>query len=559
MPTTPRKPPILGIDIGTSTCLACVIDRGREVFIRPGPGSAETVMPSVFLHVGSTGETFVGEEANREVDADERLEADLVAEVKRLMRFEKNDRKHPTSGGRKFAPSRITSHYLRHLREAAEQQLGYPSGSLSVAVVTVPVDFGSVECEATREACRLAGIDDVYLLDEPVAAAYVLDQRTAPGVQRVLVGDLGGGTFDVVVLEVGQGAGVLGMKELMRDGDSDLGGVDWDRAIADWVARQTTPRGDYAAVQRLIKGPGEGHRNLFRKCEEAKKEFFALGPETGFPAFKSIVYQAEALGLPKEARMEGKVFEAATRDLVKRCIGVCDRAFADLTEIDRRPFGWPRIDRVFLAGGGSRMWTVRKALEDASGRPTEVVERPQHAIARGAALHGQAIRDGVVRRGDGRIGRPRYNRTLGLRVFEDDNQTIRDTKVLVKRNRPLPFSSKWKLTFPSVRSTGGKLDLEFVFVEQRPSPSHAPAAADQQGEWEDFGTYVVAVVPAARNGQGRPPSTNGQDDVLMLDVSCEPEGSVNVRGAFRGVPIELVVDGKVRKVPIEREFRGPSS
>ena len=135
-------------------------------------------------------------------------------------------------GDTEYKPSEIAGRYVRKLRLAAERQLGLDEGSIRRAVVAVPASFGGAQIEATLKACENAGLVEVHLIDEPVAAAYSLMLHEAKEPKTVLVADLGGGTFDVTLLRVGKSVGTLGYHELGRDGELLLGGLDWDREIA---------------------------------------------------------------------------------------------------------------------------------------------------------------------------------------------------------------------------------------------------------------------------------------------------------------------------------------
>ncbi|CAN5778787.1 hypothetical protein BH23PLA1_BH23PLA1_35590 [soil metagenome] len=453
------RPPILGLDLGTSTCLACVIWEGRPRFIRPdiyyrAPGKKELdypgdVMPSAFCF--RDGQSLVGHRALNEL-TDPRYAGDVVQQVKRMMKEEGSDLRI-YSEGKPFTPARITGEYVKVLVRAAEIELGLEQGTIKKAVATVPATFGSKEQAATVKACvDYGGLREVELIDEPVAAAYSMGLHEQPGRRRVLVVDLGGGTFDLTLWDVGKGAGPRGFAELGRDGDSELGGLDWDREIADWTLRASQPRFPEAVFERLMREPTDyGHAKLFQACEVAKLTLSMQMKGQGLadPAQPIDPRRLESMHIAfrpstepgeveRSADMPSEIFLKQNQRLLKQCIHVCERLFHDIQTIRRlERFGWADIDCVYLAGGGSRLPTVQRRFAEAWGSPPVLDENPQHAVARGAALLAELWRQGQNL--PGFVGKVRYKRSIGLLVRSRSEEAKPKFHPIIPRNQELPF------------------------------------------------------------------------------------------------------------------------
>ena len=371
--------PIVGIDLGTTYSVVAALDRtGRPMTIPNRHGDLST--PSVVLF--DDDGLIVGKEAQRLA----MLEPDRVAEcAKRDIGLAYY---HRLVAGRRIQPQVISALVLKRLKADAQRRLG----TIRQAVITVPAYFDNTRREATCEAARLAGLEVAELLNEPTAAALAygfqegfldragaLDGRKTArkGVMTVVVYDLGGGTFDVTVMQIRDRQ----FKTLVTDGDVRLGGRDWDRRIV-----------DHAATRYLAGHSGDDPRDLpatlqalFKEAEEAKRTL-SERPKT------RLVYAHRGhrvvLGL---SRAE---FEELTADLLERT-----RVTTKLV-LNEAGLEWSEVDKLLLSGGSTRMPQVARMLRELSSQEPDRSISPDEAVAHGAALyHGilRADRDGPVR------------------------------------------------------------------------------------------------------------------------------------------------------------------
>ena len=254
---------VLAVDLGTTTCMACVQADGvgEPTVIVPDPINypGAHFMPSAFCMTSSG--PLVGEQAVNKL-MDKRYADDVVRFVKRFMH-------EPDtifcSNSKDFTPVQISGIFLHHLKKRAEEDL---KTEISEAVITVPAYFGNVARQATCEAAvKYAGFDQdrVHLLDEPIAAAYGLNLHRSRRERLVMVADLGGGTFDATLLSIGTAVKEGGFYELGRDGDSELGGLNWDEEIAKLAVHDLgiSPPTEFYKLDNVL---------LYRNCEIAKHQ-----------------------------------------------------------------------------------------------------------------------------------------------------------------------------------------------------------------------------------------------------------------------------------------------
>jgi molecular chaperone DnaK len=367
----------VGIDLGTTNSVVAVVEGGNPTVIINSEGNRLT--PSV-VGFTKTGERLVGQLARRQAVLNPE---NTISSAKRFIgrRYDevqneiKNVPFKVVSGpekavrfdiqGKLYAPEEISAMVLRKLVEDAAKYLGE---KVTDAVITVPAYFNDAQRTATRDAGKIAGLNVLRIINEPTAAAlaYGLDKKTS---ETVLVFDLGGGTFDVSILEVGEG--VFEVKSTA--GDTHLGGDDFDKRIVDWLAEEFQRdqgidlRRDRQALQRLTEA-----------AEKAKIELSSVVETTISLPFIT----ADATG-PKhlETRLTRAKFEQLTADLVERCAGPVQQALADakLTARD--------LDEVVLVGGSTRIPAVQALVRRMTGgkEPNQSVN-PDEVVAIGAAI-----------------------------------------------------------------------------------------------------------------------------------------------------------------------------
>ncbi|HEX3771000.1 MAG TPA: molecular chaperone DnaK [Polyangiaceae bacterium] len=385
---------IIGIDLGTTNSCVAIAERmatGKvEVTIIPNSEGARTT-PSI-VGFAASGERLVGQAAKRQAVTNA---ANTVYAVKRLM-GQKID--HPEVkrqaqttpfkifgaangdawievAGKQMSPPEVSAIILTRMREIAEAYVGE---KISEAVVTVPAYFDDAQRQATKDAGKIAGLDVKRIINEPTAAAlaYGLEKKDA---ERIVVYDLGGGTFDVSILEIR--GGVFSVKA--TNGDTHLGGEDFDRCIVDSLIERFQKenavdlRKDKMALQRLKEA-----------AEKTKHELSSsLETEINLPF---IAQSAKAEPLHIVRTMTRAELELLTSDLVDRTLEPCQKALADakLTPAD--------IHNVILVGGMTRMPAVQKTVKQFFGKDPHKGVNPDEVVAAGAALQGIALTDDKV-------------------------------------------------------------------------------------------------------------------------------------------------------------------
>jgi molecular chaperone DnaK len=369
---------IVGIDLGTTNSVVAVLEGGDPVVIANAEGSRTT--PSIVAFT-KNNDRLVGQSAKRQAVVNPE---NTVFSVKRLMGKTLNElgsesnrlpykveagaagdaRVKIPANGRAYTPQEISAMILTKLKNDAEAYLGEP---VTKAVITVPAYFNDSQRQATKDAGKIAGLDVLRIINEPTAAAlaYGLDKKHA---ETILVFDLGGGTFDVSILEVGDG--VIEVKA--TSGDTHLGGDDWDQVIVDWLADAFKHdsgidlRGDRQALQRLKEG-----------AEKAKIELSNMvQTEINLPFIT-----ADASG-PKHLTMTltRSTFEQLSASLLERVRNPFTQALADagLTKSD--------INEVVLVGGATRMPMVQEVVRTLLGKEPNKSVNPDEVVAVGAAI-----------------------------------------------------------------------------------------------------------------------------------------------------------------------------
>ena len=342
----------IGIDLGTT--YSCVIHRSRdgvETVVETANGGELT--PSA-LYFGGVRRVLVGEEAKRMLVSDP---GNVVTGIKRHMGHDFPLEFH----GQRYTPEGISGIILRHLATDASQALSVPLSDL-VAVITVPAYFGVAQKEATYAAAEIAGLRCLELLAEPVAAAYAYGLADEPAVTS-LVFDLGGGTFDVAVVGVHQGA----PRVWAVDGETRLGGLDWDSRIQDllWAQVDRLPNAEDLRYDEDVMGAVES------ASERIKRQLTGRDSVT-----ERIRFRRQSIAL----RVDRKAFEEVSRDLIVRCLDTVERVMQSATAL-----GAPTVSQILLVGGSTRMPMIRDALSAQFRLPVRVTD-PDKAVARGAAI-----------------------------------------------------------------------------------------------------------------------------------------------------------------------------
>ena len=350
---------IIGIDLGTTNSCVAVMEGGEAVVIPNSEGARTT--PSV-VAFNKQGERIVGQTAkNQAVTNAERT----IISIKRHMGSDYR----VTIDGKQYSPQEVSAMILQKLKADAEAYIGSP---VTDAVITVPAYFTDAQRQATKDAGKIAGLNVQRIINEPTAAAlaYGVDKESE---QKIMVYDLGGGTFDVSILDIGDGV----VEVLATAGNNHLGGDDFDQRIIDWMASEFQNangidlRNDKMAMQRLKEA-----------AEKAKIELSGLNTTT----ISQPYITADATG-PKhlELTLSRAKFNELTRDLVQATMGPVNQALSDagLSASD--------LSKILLVGGSTRIPAVQEAVKSITGKDAFKGINPDECVAAGAAIQGGVL------------------------------------------------------------------------------------------------------------------------------------------------------------------------
>ena len=350
---------IIGIDLGTTNSCVAVMEGGESVVIPNAEGARTT--PSV-VAFSKDGERMVGQVAKRQAvtNADR-----TIISIKRHMGTDYR----VNIDGKPYSPQEISAMILQKLKADAEAYLGQP---VTQAVITVPAYFSDSQRQATKDAGKIAGLEVLRIINEPTAAAlaYGVDKESE---QKIVVYDLGGGTFDVSILDIGEGV----LEVLSTAGDTHLGGDDFDQRIIDWMVSEFKKSngidlsGDRMAMQRLKEA-----------AEKAKIELSGMSQTS----INQPYITADATG-PKhlELTLTRAKFNELTADLVERTMGPVRQAMSDagLSASD--------LSKVLLVGGSSRIPAVQEAVKGITGKEGFKGINPDECVAIGASIQGGVL------------------------------------------------------------------------------------------------------------------------------------------------------------------------
>jgi len=373
---------IIGIDLGTTNSCVSVMEGNEPVVIANDEGRRTTPSIVAFL---KNGERKVGDPAKRQAITNPH---NTIASVKRFMgrQFDEvteeishwsykvtkgdNNTVRIDIDGRLYTPQEISAMVLQKMKKTAEDYLGQ---EVSEAVITVPAYFNDAQRQATKEAGEIAGLTVRRIVNEPTAAALAYGLDKAKHDQKIAVFDLGGGTFDISVLELGDG--VFEVKS--TNGDTHLGGDDFDKVIMDWLADEFKKdeaidlRKDPMALQRL------------KEASEKAKVELSSSTETEI----NLPYVTAVDGVPKHLvkKLSRAKFEALADNLFARCLKPCEAALKDAG------LSTSQIDEVILVGGSTRIPKVQEIVEKFFGKKPNKSVNPDEVVAVGAAIQGAVL------------------------------------------------------------------------------------------------------------------------------------------------------------------------
>ncbi len=487
---------ILGIDLGTTNSVAAVIEAGEADVVESAEGNRIT--PSVVAVNTRSGERYVGQTAKRQAVTNPE---NTIFSVKRLMgrRFSDpevqdaatrlpykivsgdNGDAHVEMAGQAYAPPQISSMVLQKIRQDAEAKLGE---RITQAVITVPAYFNDAQRQATKDAGTIAGLDVLRIINEPTASslAYGIDRQQTDS--TVAVFDLGGGTFDITILELGEGV----FEVLSTNGDTFLGGDDFDESILNWLV------GEFRAETGIdLSQDRMALQRLRDAAERAKIELSStLETEINLPFIT-----ADASGPQHLVKsLSRSRLEQLVGDLIDRTEGPCRQAIADAgVSVDN-------INDVILVGGMSRMPSVQEKVQRIFGREPSRAVNPDEAVALGAA-----IQAGVL---GGEVGDivllDVTPLTLGIETLGNV------TTALIPRNTTIP--TKKTETFTTAADNQPSVDIHVLQGER-------PMSADNK----TIGRFMLDGILPAPRGIPQIDVTFDIDSNGILSVSAQDKGT----------------------------------